>query len=126
GPGDRLLEALPASAEVLRPLRLLGRLERGVAGQAAVGRALLGLAPASSPASPPDHGPVRARRHHAHAEVSLREVIGAAPPSVVRISPSGPSGHLPINGEETFFNRHEHEWGGAFHPAPLDFSFITV
>ena len=86
---DGLFEALPATAQILWALGLLWRLEGRVAGQAAVGRPAFGIAPASPPTSPPDDGPVGARRHHSHVSASLREVIGTASALPVRLRPSG-------------------------------------
>ena len=78
GPEHRLLEALPAAAEVLRALWRLRRLEGRVAGQAAVGGATVRL-PAAAPASPPDHWPVASGRTHCHVTVSLRNAANAPP-----------------------------------------------
>src|SRR5207248_11289216 len=71
GPGDRLLEALPPAAEVFGALGLLRRLERRVAGEAAVGGTGFGVAPAPAHPAPPDHRAVSAGRHHSHGLRSL-------------------------------------------------------
>src|SRR5258708_22998479 len=73
GAGNRLLEALPPASEVLRAFRRLRGLERGIAGETAVGGPRFRLAAASSPTAPPDHRPLPARRRHPHLECSLRK-----------------------------------------------------